>query len=330
MAATAPHDISGHHTRGLLRLAWRRQRTTYLVCLAAAVVFAVYAVVQHHGAVTYIESHRLADCTGSQSPLPDHCAQLATLRRAYAWPLRNVGMVLPALPVLCGVLLGAPLIAQEWESGTYRMVWSQSVSRVRWLVVKLALAVTVTALATGVVAAAVTWWWLPVSPFVQGPAAWYGTVPFLVIGPLPVALGVLSVLVGAAAGVLLRRTVPAMAVTLGIVGGLYWALDRIRGGLWPVATRDAQGGELPDLLLTRNWTVAGGYRTASGDRLPDDICGIERTAGCLRHLKVTGTWAEFHPPSHFWPLQATSAVLCLLVAVIPVLLCIRRIRRGEA
>ena len=211
MTATASDDIDGHHTRGLLWLAWRQRRTAYLVCLAAAVVFAVYAVFQHHSAATYIEAHRLADCTGSRSALPEHCAQLATLRQTYAWPLRNVGLALPALPVLCGVFLGAPLFGREWESGTYRTVWSQSVSRVRWLVVELALAVTVTALATGLVAAAVAWWWLPVSPYVQGPAAWYGTVPFLVMGPLPVALAVLSVLVGAAAGVLLRRTVPAMA-----------------------------------------------------------------------------------------------------------------------
>ena len=39
----------------------------------------------------------------------------------------------------------APLIARELETGTYRLVWTQSVSRLRWISTKLALVLGATA-----------------------------------------------------------------------------------------------------------------------------------------------------------------------------------------
>jgi len=43
------------------------------------------------------------------------------------------------VPGLIGVLVGAPLIARELEYGTWRLAWSQTIPRTRWLAVKLAL-----------------------------------------------------------------------------------------------------------------------------------------------------------------------------------------------
>jgi hypothetical protein len=38
---------------------------------------------------------------------------------------------LPLLPALAGVFIGAPLLAREYEHGTWQLAWTQSVSRRR-------------------------------------------------------------------------------------------------------------------------------------------------------------------------------------------------------
>ena len=43
------------------------------------------------------------------------------------------------VPALIGMFWGAPLIAHELETGTFRLAWTQSVSRRRWLLVKMGL-----------------------------------------------------------------------------------------------------------------------------------------------------------------------------------------------
>jgi hypothetical protein len=66
-------------------------------------------------------------------------------------------------PAVIGIFWGAPLIARELETGTFRLAWTQSITRTRWLAVKLAL--------TGLVAMAVTealglmygWWAAPIA-----------------------------------------------------------------------------------------------------------------------------------------------------------------------
>ena len=44
------------------------------------------------------------------------------------------------VPAVIGIFWGAPMIAREIEAGTYRLVWTQSITRTRWLVSKLGVA----------------------------------------------------------------------------------------------------------------------------------------------------------------------------------------------
>src|ERR1700726_586486 len=51
--------------------------------------------------------------------------------------LAQYGLVV--LPALAGAFIGAPLVAREIENGTQHLAWTQGVTRMRWLLVKLAL-----------------------------------------------------------------------------------------------------------------------------------------------------------------------------------------------
>jgi hypothetical protein len=119
------------------------------------------------------------------------------------------GLVVIVAPALIGAFWGAPLVAREFEAGTHRLVWAQSVSRTRWLAVKLAVVGGATVVATTLLSALVTWW---AAPLDHAAAAVYGTFDQRDLVPIGYALFAFAL--GVAAGLTIRRTVPAMAVTL--------------------------------------------------------------------------------------------------------------------
>jgi hypothetical protein len=119
------------------------------------------------------------------------------------------GLVL-VVPGLIGVFWGAPLVARELESGTFRLAWTQSISRARWTLTKLGLLVVAGMVAAGLCSLMVTWWSSPLDFVVgAGPFAHYDTR-----GIVPVAYAAFAFTLGVAAGAIIRRTVAAMATAL--------------------------------------------------------------------------------------------------------------------
>ncbi len=46
-------------------------------------------------------------------------------------------LLLQAVPALIGAFLGAPVLARELETGTFRYAWTQGFGRWRWTLAKL-------------------------------------------------------------------------------------------------------------------------------------------------------------------------------------------------
>ena len=106
---------------------------------------------------------------------------------------------------------GAPLVARELESGTYRLAWTQSVTRRRWLSTRVAL-VGVAALAVaGVASWLVSWWFAPLDAVNMNR---FDPGIFTARGIVAIGYAAFAFALGVAAGALTRRTLPAMAATL--------------------------------------------------------------------------------------------------------------------
>jgi hypothetical protein len=183
-------------------LSWRQLR---IQAAAAAVAVAAVAV------ALAVTGPRLADLTGNV---------FDQLTRADRFLFFAGIVVLAAAPALLGAFWGAPLVAREVEGGTHRLVWTQSVTRGRWLTTRLGLTVLAAALAMGVLTLAVTWWSAPLDGMqseTRGALpARLTPVAFGMRGIAPVAYGVFAVALGVAIGAVLRRTVAAMAITLAV------------------------------------------------------------------------------------------------------------------
>jgi hypothetical protein len=167
-------------------LSWRQLR---IQAAAAAVGVAAAAI------VLAVTGPHLADLSGNV---------FDQLTRGDRW-LYNAGVVVLAVaPAVLGAFWGAPLVARELEAGTHRLVWTQSVTRRRWLATRLGLALLTAAVVMGVLALAVTWWAAPLDGLQSDTR---GSLParltpvvFGMRGIVPVAYGVFAVALGVRPG----------------------------------------------------------------------------------------------------------------------------------
>lgn len=151
------------------------------------------------------------------------------------------------VPLVLGILLGAPLLAHEFEAGTSQFAWTQGITRRRWLVAKTGWLLLAAAAVGGVVSALVTWWMAPDNALY---ADAFGSSRFDLMGTVPVAYAVFAMALGIAAGALVRRTVPAIGITL--VGFIAIRL------LFDQLVRPHYMSAVTHLYaLTQNWAPAG-------------------------------------------------------------------------
>lgn len=187
----------------MIWLTWRQFRVQ-----AAA----VYAAVAAAGIVLAITGKQLLDLAKLNPNVYD------VLTRSD----RNLfitGVIVVAIaPALIGAFWGAPLVARELEAGTHRLVWNQSVTRTRWLATKLGVTAMAGAVAVGLLTWAVSWWSEPIDGALSSTRgslpARMTDVTFAMRGIAPVGYTVFAVVLGVTVGIVLRRSVPAMALTL--------------------------------------------------------------------------------------------------------------------
>lgn len=131
--------------------------------------------------------------------------------------LELIGTALVAVPGLIGAFWGAPLISRELEQGTHRLAWTQSVTRTRWLAVKLALVGASSVAATGLLSLMVTWW---SSPIDHANMNRFSAGLFGERNIAPLGYAAFGFALGVTAGILIRRTLPAMATTVAVFLGV--------------------------------------------------------------------------------------------------------------
>jgi hypothetical protein len=156
--------------------AWRQARAQTLIALAAVLVVAVVA---------------FAD------------GRTSTMLRMW------LSVLVVVVPGLLGAFWGAPLVAAELESGSFRLAWTQDISRVRWLTLRLAVSGLAGMAVAGLLSWVVTWW---AGPLDRAGLDQFGSFDSRDI--VSAGYAAFAFVLGVLCGLLLRRTVPAMAVTL--------------------------------------------------------------------------------------------------------------------
>ncbi|WP_298335182.1 ABC transporter permease subunit [Ferrimicrobium sp.] len=190
----------------MIRVALRQFRTEGIVGAVLLVLFAIVLAITGphlvHVYDAFEKSCRAArDCATTPNPVIGVDSSLQS-----ALPL-----IVTAVPALLGIFFGAPLIARELETGTYRLAWTQSITRKHWLITKLGIVGVASMVFAGLLTWMTNWWASPVNAVTQNR---FGVANFGTNGIVPIGYAAFAFALGVTAGVLLRRTVPAMAVTV--------------------------------------------------------------------------------------------------------------------
>ncbi|MEO3742718.1 hypothetical protein [Plantactinospora sp. B5E13] len=330
-------------------LTWRQFRTQFSAVLAVLAAFALLLLVTRPGLNELYASSGLTTCGDSCGSAAD-----SFLTRVGGGMIGNFyylgigGMF--ALPALLGVFWGAPLVARELETGTHRLVWNQSVTRARWLVVKLLLGGVASMVAAGLITLAVSWWAAPIDTVGMD-----RMLPHLFAnrGLVPVGYAALAFAVGVTAGLLIRRTVPAMAVTLLVVAVVQIAMpflvrpyliapvhqvraidtERLEmfgmnaaGEVWLLGKMEEPGAWI---ISNRTLTPAGEPFAATNP----EVCNRENgPRPCLEWIGTLDLRQEvyYQPANRYWPLQLIETTLLFVVAVGLGAFCLWWIRRRLA
>jgi hypothetical protein len=334
----------------MIWLTWRQFRAQTWVTSTALAVIAVTL------AVTGLRLAHLYDASGiATCQANDSCGSLTSsfLHQMKANPIYNVlfyaGIgILYIAPAIIGVFWGAPLVTREIEAGTFRLAWNQSITRTRWLAVKLAL-IGLAAMATaGLLSVMVTWWASPIDAALGLPAGRNGTgglnrfTPLLfgARGITPIGYAAFAFALGVAAGVLIRRTVPAMATTLAVFAGVQITMALwVRPHLITAVTATSPlhpanidglffgGGGQMDVQATVNmpgaWVLSNQTLNSAGDVFNGPIAHVcengsfQACQNALGKLNLRQL-VTYQPASRYWVFQwyetAIFAALALALA----------------
>ena len=174
----------------MTRFAWLQSRTQMLVALAGLVAVAAVALITGPHLVG------LYDTTVATCKAHNDCQTATTAFLGHDNTLRTwLGILVIVVPGLVGVFWGAPLVAHEIETATYRLAWTQSITRRRWLSTKIVLMGLAGMTVAGLVSLAVTWW---ASPLDRAHAARFAT--FDQRDLVPIGYAALALVVGVTEG----------------------------------------------------------------------------------------------------------------------------------
>ena len=264
------------------------------------------------------------------------------------------GIILQVLPAAIGAFVGAPLLAREMETGTFRYTWTQGFGRWRWTLAKLVvlgLAVTVAAELFSLV---LGWYYQPyfntgnyalaiteLSPFNSG--------LFDLREVAFPAWALAAFAIGALAGMLIRRVVPAIATTLVVYAGLAFAAGlylrehyltpllttslNLPGSAWVLGQWWTKGGvtlgqatmvQVMDPIFARNIPAV-----PSGDVY---LFKQGALASTMRYLTQHGYtyWTRCQPGSRYWPFQWIEGGWLYALSVLLIAATIWLVRRRAA
>ena len=277
--------------RNMLWVTWRQQRATLI---------SVPAVLGAIGVFLWIAGLWVHHNYGVLMACRSACSNLNIEFNHTDWTMGNTLDVLVQLvPALIGAFAGGSLLARDLETGTYRYAWTQGFGRVRWTIAKLTIvAVTVTVL-TAAFSLVFTWFFTPFLAPNQDLTVLSATV----FDTRPVSFAAWTLVafsIGALAGMFFRRTVPAMAVTLGVYIGLQVVT-------W--------------LFLRKNYlppVVTSGPVRLGGGPVPFGSGPMNANMPWVLSNWTSGhtSYTSYIPVSRFWPMQFIEGGWLLALSIL--------------
>lgn len=320
----------------MIWLGFRQQRTETLVAGAVLLLLAALFIPAGVHLASFYAQDNVAHCLAHKSPA---CAQTLSDFGGRAGVLRSVMPWLTLLPGMLGVALAAPLVL-DLENGTYRLAWTQSITRVRWIAIRFSLAIATALAVGGLLALLFTWYREPLDKVF---GRFDGSSGFDLEGIVPIAYVLFALGLALAVGVAWRRTAPAVitsflayvATRLFVDGWLRQRFVTPLSRTWSISA----SGPAPR-SLDNAWVLYSGLSDRAGHPFSGGYAVLQAcgrvvykgskalNAHCLARHGAGFNTAVYQPASRFWEFQgietALFAGLAILLLGLAVALLLRR------
>ena len=311
----------------MIWLTWRQHRTTIIVTALLLVGMVAFLAIVGQQMAQLLASSSNGRCGGCPNT-----GQFDTITLFH-----NVTLSLLAVPALFGIFVGAPLVAREYEQQTYKTVWTQSITRNRWLAMQIALLFVSVMAVSGILSALVYW----ADSATQDQR--YTTWAFDLSAIVPVSYAAFALALGIAAGALLQRTLPAIGVALaGYLAVRLPIATLLRAHYLPplMAIQDIASPQLPhsagpngdtDWFLETGF-IQGGHKHPGGITSPSycpDPTTLQQQQQWDVCMKAHGwsLYTIYQPADRFWLFQGIESAIFFGLAIVLVLLTIWWVKR---
>jgi ABC-type transport system involved in multi-copper enzyme maturation permease subunit len=235
-------------------------------------------------------------------------------------------LLLMFIPLVVGILVGAPLIAREVEQKTHHFAWTQGITRQHWVLVKLSLILLAGALLEEAITSLWTWWHGPLAPVLHESPL--NPVIFDTRGIVSIALVLFSLSLAVTMGALTRHIIPGIALTIVLYLVIVLSLMFLRTDFMYNGTIPATIVTWEGLTQVRPAVPDGAAQVGEGfmdhqqhvvsDMILDKKCNTEQQQQYEQCLHNHG-WLRYFayiPASWFWPLQIGEASLFLILSIV--------------
>ena len=305
--------------RRLAWVSWRQYRLSAAGLVAFFGVLALYLLIM---GLKFRSAYAAAAACAPVVGGP-HCQGAFSLFDThYALTGEISAAVLNAVPALAGVFAGAPILARELEAGTFRFAWTQGAGRTRWTLARLALPAVAVTVGAAAFSQLFGWFYYPL--FATADSA-FAPQYFQLTGIAFAAWTLAALAIGALAGVLIRRVVPAMAAAMAAWAGLLLATAvylRRHYEAQLIVRNTGQGapGASP-WVISQWWTGPNGKTVTNENQI---IAIINRpTHGYTE-------WTAYQPAARYWHFQLIEGGWLLALSLVLIAATIWLVRRRAA
>jgi len=322
--------------RRMAWVTWRQHRIALAGVAALLGAWAVYlwlAGLQLH--------HAYAAATACHPASSLACGEIISeFNVTYGDPALTAAVLLQTVPALIGAFVGAPVLARELETGTFRYAWTLGISRRRWTLGKLVPLAIAVAAAAGVFSLLFSWFFQPF--FADGNNIPFTAELFDLRGVALPAWTLAAFAIGALAGMLIRRVVPAIAATLAAWAGLALTAALYLRQHYAVPLRTSNLNVPGSAwIMSQWWTKGGKFAFANWHDAPASLVRRCSAAGplgkgspgtlyqCFAQHGYT-QWTSYQPGSRFWPFQWIEGGWLLALSVLLIAATVWLVRRRAA